>query len=183
MLYRWGPLYHQPLKTGDAVRPRDKFYLEIEGNESLNVYVLDQDSMGRAYVLFPIPDASLQNPLPPGSHSRPGTAWEVDSAGGRESILIVASRQPLLDLENELGSVKRASVDGPAEVVGIRRAGAVRDVEPIFEISRRANHGIGYLVSFAGDALTGTVAEIEIEIAAAPGSVWIREIVLENPRD
>jgi len=63
----------------------------------------------------------------------------------------------------------RVRVDGPAEVVAIRRVGAARDVEPIFETSRRTNDGIGYLVSFAGEALAGTVAELEI--AAAPGAV------------
>ena len=130
--------------------------------------------MGRAYVLFPIPDASLQNPLPPGRHSLPGTAWEVDSAGGRESILIVASRQPLLDLENELGSVKRASVDGPAEV----SATVVATLRGIGSVARKEPPPTD-----AGNAPGVAEAVKRLSRQAASGSVWIREIVLENPRD
>ena len=57
----------------------------------------------------------------------------------------------------------RVQVRG-ADIVAIRRAGAARDVQPIFEITRPRT----YLVSYATDALAGTVAEIEI--AAAPGA-------------
>jgi hypothetical protein len=58
----------------------------------------------------------------------------------------------------------RVQVTG-ADIVAIRRAGAARGIQPIFEITRPG----AYLVSYATDALAGTVAEIEI--AAAPGAV------------
>jgi hypothetical protein len=56
-------------------------------------------------------------------------------------------------------------VDGSAQIAAIRRAGAARAAEPVFEVTRRTERGMAWLVSLPSDILTGTVAEIEL---AAP---------------
>ena len=51
-----------------------------------------------------------------------------------------------------------------AKIVGLRRA---NDVKPIFEVTRPADDGIAWLVSFGENAVSGIVAEIEVSSAAA----------------
>lgn len=132
-----------------------------------------QDSLGRSYVLFPIPESNLSNPLRVGArHSLPGSAWQVDSTGGREAFLIVASRKPLPDLERELAMVKRASLDTPAEVPrdlvsALRGIGTVAKEEPRSD-APGTSRNIRKSLKKLGDPEEG-------------GGVWIREVLLENP--
>jgi hypothetical protein len=50
-----------------------------------------------------------------------------------------------------------------AKIVGLRRT---NDVKPIFEVTRPMDDGIGWLVSFGENAVSGVVAEIEVSGAA-----------------
>jgi hypothetical protein len=59
----------------------------------------------------------------------------------------------------------KVRVTGDASVVAIRRAGAAKDAQPAFEITRATSDGGAYLVLFAdGKALgnDGVVAEVEL---------------------
>jgi hypothetical protein len=61
----------------------------------------------------------------------------------------------------------RVRAGGAATIAAVRRAGAAKELSPIFEISRPAAGGMAYLVSFGASAVSGIVAEIEV--SAAPG--------------
>ena len=109
----------QPLALGSAVRPGDHLALDFQCADTCHVYVFDEDDHGHAFVLFPIAGLATTNPLPGGTEVRlPGTrdgqamSWTVTSAGGGESIYVVASRSRLDDLEVALSRVPRAAAAG-----------------------------------------------------------------------
>ena len=170
--YRWGPLYSQPLSNGDEIHLHDRLYLEVQGEEPIYVYVLNQDREGRAYVIFPVPDAKVKNPLSAGvRHSLPGTQWEVDSAGEQEDFLVIASRQPLEDLERDLAGVPRATLEGHQEV----DEGMVAALRGLGTVARkRTTDDHRFPNSPAGEAVKRLMGRAE------SGGIWIREFVLQN---
>jgi hypothetical protein len=64
-------------------------------------------------------------------------------------------------------------LSGDGSIVAIRRAGAVRDVQPMFEITRATNDGAAYLVAFDGAVLGSSAVVAEIELARGAGQVRI----------
>jgi hypothetical protein len=84
-----------PLRPGERLNPGDKLYLRLKTSVAAHVYIVNEDDRGESYLLFPLPNQSLQNPLPGGRDNRlPGVRdgremyWQVTSAGGREHFLI-----------------------------------------------------------------------------------------------
>ena len=105
------------------MEPGDKLYLELTGDDAMNVYVFNQDEKGSVFVLFPLPGLDMANPLPPKQSNRlPGSrqgvpeSWQVTSAGGSEELFVVASRTPLAALEQELAAVPRARPGAPVQL-------------------------------------------------------------------
>jgi predicted Ser/Thr protein kinase/TolB-like protein len=95
------------LQPGERVRPGDRLFMEIQSPEKMYLYVINEDEKGQSYLLFPLSGLDLGNPLPAGTlHRLPGTrggqpiSWSVMSAGGRETFLVIASREPLRNLQN-----------------------------------------------------------------------------------
>jgi hypothetical protein len=156
--------------------------MEFRSSRRVWVYVLDADERGESYLLFPQPMFDRTNPLPAGSNViLPGTiagrdnAWTVTSRGGREHFLVVASPEPVAELEAELSRLP-APVRG--RKVNYARVGAVamdrlRGVGGVTEISPRAS-------------LPGTSGVFE-RIRSLAGreqgvhGTWVRQIVLQNP--
>lgn len=103
------------LDNGSTVNPGDHLYLEIEAEASVHVYVANEDEAGAVFTLFPIPGLDLANPVPPGRHRLPGTVggapndWQVTSAGGVETFLVIASGGPIPEIEQRLASWSAAS--------------------------------------------------------------------------
>jgi len=122
-LYRERDGKSELLMPGARVMPGDKLYLELTGDDAMNVYVFNQDEKGSVFVLFPLPGLDAANPLPPKLSNRlPGSrqgvpeSWQVTSAGGGEEIFVVASRTPLAALEQELAAVPRAHPGAPVQL-------------------------------------------------------------------
>ena len=179
-LYRRSGERDQPLRAGGRVEPGDQLSIVLQGNDSMHTYVFNKDVAGKAYVLFPIPGVSPKNPLSAGVRYRlPGQMgdsilyWTVTSVGGRESIVAIAARAPLVEVEQLITQVPTASTDRP--------------VQHGTESSRpRDLRGIGGLVT------RGTVSEetrrkldetirVLAERAKAKGDVWVWETEFENP--
>lgn len=168
------------LQTGDSVQLGDRLYLEIQSDEPMHVYVLDEDEAGELYVLFPVDGLDQANPLPPGKHRLPGTLdgvdqdWEVTSVGGRETILIVSSREPLPPIERELALL-------PAAQPGTMLAYAELDPAALERL-----RGIGGMKpSLSTDVPpTGRLAELadDFRSAARAQDLWLQEVRLTNPR-
>jgi hypothetical protein len=122
-LYRERDGTSEQLLPGARVEPGDKLYLELTGDDAMNVYVFNQDEKGSVFVLFPLPGLDAANPLPakqsnrlPGSRQGVPESWQVTSAGGSEELFVVASRTPLAALEHELAAVPRARPGAPVEL-------------------------------------------------------------------
>ncbi|AVP95936.1 hypothetical protein C7S18_01410 [Ahniella affigens] len=131
------------LEPDASVRAGDRLRLQFESNRQVYAYVLNEDDQGIATVLFPLSDRD--NPLPaakalelPGGVDS-GLAWEVGASGGQEEFLIVASAEPLTNLEQALADWRRArgvqrSVDqivtvAPPELSGAQLNALVRSLE------------------------------------------------------
>jgi serine/threonine-protein kinase len=173
----------EPLADGARLAVGDSISLSIQASESLHVYVIDEDDRGEAYLLFPVADMTPSNPLAsntahvlPGSRGERRFYWRVTSAGGREHLVLLASRQRLVGFESEMLAVERP----------------VEGREPVYpRLTSRAKErlrGMGGLVSETSatprPAATGSLLDLARPLARGPervSGVWIRRIDLVNP--
>ncbi|HOC44607.1 MAG TPA: serine/threonine-protein kinase [Thermoanaerobaculales bacterium] len=166
-MFRAGPTNGEPLADGDRVAPGDRLYLELESQEPVHAWVLNEDLEGAVFVLFPIDGLDLGNPLAAGRvHRLPGRLaglpqqWQVTSAGGRERFLVIAARGERPELERELAGLVAANPG---------KSGRLR--------------GVGGLQPTAGSG-SGRLDAIARELAAArqrDGSIWLLRLELDNP--
>lgn len=171
--------------SGDRVRPGDRLSLELRTSSPAWVYVLNEDERGECYLLFPQPLFDLDNPLPadttlvlPGTVGGRENAWTVTSQGGREHFLVVASPEPVAELEAELRTlpaprpgrpIQYASV-GAESLERLRGAGGLTELAP--DVARVAPRSATF-ERFR--ALAGREDDVR--------GVWVRHIVLENPTE
>lgn len=174
-----GSTARERVDAGARLALGDRLTLEFEASAPLYVYVVNEDEAGHAYALFPLPGLEPQNPLEPGAaHVLPGSraaqpmSWTVDTPGGREHLLVLASRERLVEYEAEMSKLAQAG----------QRAVALP------EAARLHLRGIGGLASSPAAAATPTAGRLfELARRLAPGpesvsGVWLRHIELENPR-
>ena len=169
------------LASGDRVRPGDGLALELTGSRDLYVYVMNRDERGHSYVLFPLPGLEAENPLRAGTrHTVPGRSgdrdlyWQINSAGGREHVLILASPERQIELEAELAKLPRPAPGALAQALPGGTTVRLR--------------GMGGLVEGAAAAPVEAPAERLFDMAEslAGGAqvtrgAWLRRIELENP--
>lgn len=120
---RTGGDVRETLADGALVRPGDTLSLTLQLGAAAYVYVLNEGRQGEVYVLFPLAETDLRNPLPRGRPLRlPGTwqntelDWQVTEGRGEERFLVVAAREPISWLEDQL-----ADFDSPARNPTSRR--------------------------------------------------------------
>lgn len=150
------------LAPGDTLRVGDLVSLDVRASEPVHVYVFDADEQGAFFCLFPLAGYELQNPLPPHvTHRLPGRrrgelrSWSVTSAGGAETLVLVAARGARPDLDAQLGRV-RAAADEDAMALALD--GATR---------RGVLRGIGATAPAPADAARGEAAALELQHALA----------------
>jgi hypothetical protein len=180
-LYRVGDSgRRERLESGARLALNDRLSLEIEASRDLHVYVVNEDERGRAYALFPLPSLDLENPLAAGrTHVLPGRvdgqpkSWVVDTPGGREHLLVLASPERLMEFEAELNALPRP------------RDGQLAMALP--ESARIHLRGIGGMTEAPGQAAEGTAGrlfEMADQLADESETVrgtWVRRIELKNP--
>jgi len=167
--------------AGGMVQPGDGLCLEVRLPDERHVYVLNEDDQGRLYQLFPLDELDLRNPLSPDAwHRLPGPRlgtpydWQVTSGAGRESFLVVASREPVEDLATHLAGLAPASVDRPVEI------------SPPDPLGDGVPHrGVGGLAPRAstGKLGDGRLAELARQLVGSsrdPDGIWVRQRVLYN---
>ncbi len=167
--------------AGCRVAPGDRLSISLEGSDSMYVYVLNEDRTGNVFVLFPIPGLLPKNPLSPSvKHHLPGAVgdslvyWNVTSSGGRESIITVASREPLEQWEREIRRFPTASRGRPIAPNRVS-PGTVRTLRGLGGISveppeRTTSHR----------SLAEAIRALE-EKSVKTGDIWIWTTELENP--
>lgn len=171
-----------PLDSGDRVAPGDRVSLQFHSTQPVWVYVLDADERGECYLLFPQPLFDRQNPLPkdamvmlPGTRGGGEVAWTVTSRGGREHLLVVASPEPVADLEAELSSLPAPIPGHPISYARVapETMGRLRGMGGVSDVSARS-------------ARSGPADVFERIRSLAGGEqgvhgTWVRQITLENP--
>jgi hypothetical protein len=165
------------LDLGDALS------IDFEASKSVYLYVINEDEAGHAYALFPLPDLDLQNPLAPGvRHRIPGdrqgtpVSWTVDTPGGREHLLVLASPERLIEFEAEMNALVRPRMNGqPVKAVALS------------DEARIKLRGLGGLVHTPDTPPTGSARQL-FEMAdrlasrsEAVEGVWMRQIELVSP--
>jgi hypothetical protein len=178
-MYRLRDGVEERLIPGGRVSPGDLLFLEIEGTRPMHVYVLNEDTTGEAFVLFPLRGSELQNPLPKETlHRLPGKVagvtkyWEVTSAGGEEAFFVIASKRPIEKVEHEVAELPRA---GSATAPPV-------DEETIDVI--RGVGGLGEPQRPEGSPQRERLSEMFDDVAAPSAGrkgVWIWQIRLSNP--
>ena len=170
------------LESGARLALHDSLTLRFRASRPLFVYVINEDEEGRAHALFPLPDFDLENPLPGDrSHELPGTrngrpvSWVVDSPGGHEYLLILASPERLAEFETEMAALPPVQ---PGQVA-----------LPLSDQAKLHLRGIGSWTERPAAAPEGTAGRLfemarqladESEVARG---VWVRRIELENPAE
>ena len=182
-----------PLSQGARLALGDSLSLVVRASTRVFLYVLDEDDLGEAYLLFPGAEFVPTNPLAadvqhilPGKRDGRPYYWQVTSRGGHEHILVVASPRPLPGLERETlaldrpreataGPIGEAALD---ELRGLGRYAAGVVPEDRTE-GADASGGRGA----ASDAARH-LFELAEPLRGGPEStsgVWIRRIDFENP--
>ncbi len=174
-----GATERERLESGARLSLGDHVTLEFEATAPLYVYVINEDEAGHSYALFPLPGLDPQNPLPPGErHVLPGArggtnlSWTVDSPGGREHLMVLASPTRLVEFE--------------ADMNGLARPGQI--AIPIPDAARVHLRGLGGLAespSSSGGGTAGPLFEMAQRLASrseVTKGVWMRRMELENPR-
>ena len=170
-----------PLRPGDPIAPGDALFLRLSSSEPVYAYVLDEDAKGALYTLFPVRGASPGNPLPAAAeHRLPGTIqgkpfdWQVTTAGGTESICVIASRAPLEAIESELMPISGTRPHAPVSFAKVPGGAADR------------LRGLGGMTeaiapdSSPRDRLAALIRELRARPRASD-IPWIWEMTLENP--
>jgi hypothetical protein len=172
-LYRAGADSDERLHEGASVAPGDQLFLEVEATAPLYTYVVNEDEFGNAYLLYPLPELDSQNPLAAGAtHRLPGPLqgeevfWDVTSAGGTETILVVAAKEPQEELEALLASLGNSVDRGPIPLGG--------------ETTVRLR-GLGGLSRPSTQAGQSTITGNVLVTASRSSDVWMWEMKLINP--
>jgi hypothetical protein len=174
------------LQSGDRVKPGDALSLEFRATRPAYVYVLDADESGETYLLFPQPMFDRVNPLPadstfvlPGTRSGKESAWTVTSRGGREHLLVVASPEPLADLERELAALPSPAPNRPVSYarLGDATVDRLRGIGGVSEVPGARTPPAPRGPSGAFEKIR-TLAETERGVQGP----WVRQVVLSNPR-
>jgi hypothetical protein len=165
----------EPLRSGDRVAPGDRLFIELSAAEPVHAYVLNEDEHGAVFVLFPLAGSGARNPLSArATHRLPGKGaagdldWQVTSAGGSETFLVLAVREPLPEIDRALAAFARPALDA-----GVT-AGAPAD---------DSTRGVGSVTPRPQAGAGGRLLQLRrrLERSAAGERIWMKLLVLENP--
>lgn len=170
------------LADGSRVAPGDAIALDLEISRDAHVYVVNEDAHGEAFLLFPLPEGRVHNPLPGGQpHRLPGTregdpqSWLVTSEGGREDLYVLVSPDPLPLVHAAIGALAAASSDRPVDLDG-RSNGAAGPTAPRPGMAEQPSRALDTARPWRAGAtpLTGAPQRVT--------GVWIGRLTLDNPR-
>jgi hypothetical protein len=163
------------LQTGSLVRAGDKLFLTVEGSRAMHVYVFAEDTAGNGYLLFPSKELELSNPIDANVvHRLPDRdrSWPISSEGTEEHFLIIASVEPLGDLERTLDSWPRPG-DAPTAKPGVESA----DERP----QLRGIAGISDPRAAKPEPRIAEVLDLVAKETTRHGGVWFRQYRLYKP--
>jgi len=179
-LYRVSDAGESKLQPGDRVVPGDRLTLQIQVSAPAHVYIINEDDNGESYLLFPLPNQAVSNPIPAGRPVRLPAGgdsplyWAVTSAGGREHFLIFATPEPLPAFDRMFASLPHPQLNAPVLASPL-------SPETLGGLLR----GVGGLTKAplqTGSKLAEQFTTPLLQTAETASGVWVRQITLENPR-
>jgi protein kinase-like protein/uncharacterized protein DUF4384 len=178
-LYRVSDVGESRLRPGDRVAPGDRLAMQIEVSQPAHVYIVNEDDSGESYLLFPLPNQNVTNPIPAGHPVRLPTGgntplyWTVTSAGGHEHFVIFATPEPLPGFDRMFASLPHPQLNAPvvaspltSEAVG----GLLRGVGGLTKAPRPT-----------GTKLAEQFTAPLLQTSETANGLWVRQITLENP--
>jgi len=178
-LYRVSDAGESKLRPGDRVTPGDRLALQIEVSQPAHLYIVNEDDNGESYLLFPLPNQNVTNPIPAGHPVRLPAGgdtplyWTVTSAGGREHFLIFATPEPLPAFDRMFASLPHPQLNAPvvASPLSAEAVGLLRGVGGLAKSPRPT-----------GSKLAEQFTTPLLQTAETANGLWVRQITLENPR-
>jgi hypothetical protein len=178
-LYRVSEVGESRLRPGDRVAPGDRLAMQIELSQPAHVYVVNEDDSGESYLLFPLPNQNVTNPIPAGRPVRLPTGgdtplyWTVTSAGGHEHFVIFATPEPLPGFDRMFASLPHPQLNAPvvAEKLTTEAVGGLL-------------RGVGGLTKSpqpTGNKLAQQFTAPLLQTPETANGLWVRQITLENP--
>jgi serine/threonine protein kinase len=169
------------LKPGDDVSSGDLLELGVDLNRTAHLYVLNVDQSQAAVVLFPVPGANLENPVPAGRHVLPGLVrgerrgWALNDVPGKETFIVLACTERLPGFEKEILKFKAVTGEGGVAVRPVNAealAVLTRGVTSMARISEQPT----------GDpaALLFELTESLLSQSSGDDKVWMRTYEFRN---
>ena len=173
--YKMAGTSAEKLTENDRLKVNDRIHLSVQSSAPTYVYVVNEDEKGAAYLLFPLPDQRVPNPIPADKVVRipSDQDWKVDSAGGEEHFLVFASNDRLTAFEDVFAKLASPEAGRPV-TDGRLPAGTLdrlRSVGSLAPIEKPKNPGTRFR-----DMFTTPLAGRE----TARG-LWVRQLTLANP--
>lgn len=107
------------IKEGGKVTSGMQYQLMVQPFQKCHLYVINRDSNGAVYMIFPNPEIPLTNPVEGGSeYFIPGAdkMLEFDNVTGLETFYVIASLTPLNDIENLFKRIQELGGDADKEL-------------------------------------------------------------------
>jgi len=176
--YRVSDVGESRLRPGDRVVPGDRLAMQIEVSQPAHVYIVNEDDSGESYLLFPLPNQNVTNPIPAGRPVRLPTGgdiplyWTVTSAGGHEHFVIFATPEPLPGFDRMFASLPHPQLNAPvvAAPLTTEAVGLLRGVGGLTKSPRPT-----------GSKLAEQFTAPLLQTPETANGLWVRQITLENP--
>jgi hypothetical protein len=170
-----------PAVAGMRIGRGDLLELDLRLSRDAAVYVVNEDDQGGAFLLFPLADGDLRNPLRGGqSYTLPGPRqaepiqWEIDSFGGRERFYVIVAPTADPVMQAAIDRLTPAS-DNPAPPLTARADPASGGLRGAGKLAR------GRVAPTAAQAPWRQLAQPLSQQAESARGLWVRELTLENP--
>lgn len=173
--YRAGGGGEQRLRADSRIAPGDELFLDVQVSVPVNLYVVNEDERGQAFLLFPLPGQRLTNPLPAGKRVTvpDRTRWQVTTPGEKEHFIVFASPQPIESLENAFAALPTPREGAPvtaslpqASVERLRGVGGLKAAEAPADNLPRLSRLFNIPLSDAPERARG---------------LWVRQFTVSNP--
>jgi hypothetical protein len=120
-----------PVHEGTVLHTGDGLKVVAEVNRDAFVYILSRDATGKAQVVFPHARIDAQSRVAAGRSLEvpaPDKWWELDEVTGTEEVFILASLEPLVDVQEIAERISGVAPGGADQAVAeiATRAAVVR---------------------------------------------------------
>jgi hypothetical protein len=164
------------LRPGDRVWLGGRLLLSVQSSVPTYLYVVNEDDRGGSFLMFPVRDRSIVNPLPAGEPVQlpRNYYWQVSTLGGHEHFVVFASPE------------RQEAFEQVIDTLPTPREGEPLDHTPLPRDFMDRLRSVGGLVPAgpaAGGRSLGLSKHFSTPLPAAPETVsglWVRTMTLAS---